>query len=450
MHHFDARTDEIARLCFDYAIARLRMDPVPLDHPATLAELRAAAGSTITAAGRPATEVMRTFAEVLAPACISSDSDRFLAFIPVAPTKASQLFDVVVSASAVAGVSWLEASGAVYAENEALRWIADLADLPPGAGGCFVSGGSAGNLSALVAARDAMATRRGSRPPRWRVALGDQAHSSLANTMKIMDVDPLVIPSRGDDRLDGRDVRTALDRDDDPESLCAVVATAGTTNAGIVDDLAGIAAVARERGLWVHVDGAYGLAALAAPSVRDRFAGIEQADSLVVDPHKWLFAPLDCAALLYRDPELARHAHTQVAAYLDPIQSRDEWNPSDYAYHLTRRARGLPFWFSLAVHGTDAYSDAVERTLAIARAAARRIDAAPHLELVTAPELSVVLWRRRGWDAADYAAWSERLLRDGRAFVTPTTWHGETVARAVFLHPDAPPTVVDDLVESMR
>jgi glutamate/tyrosine decarboxylase-like PLP-dependent enzyme len=393
---------------------------------------------------------MRTFAEILAPACVSSDSDRFLAFIPAAPTKASQLFDVVVSASAVVGVSWLEASGAVYAENEALRWIADLAGLPAAAGGCFVSGGSAGNLSALVAARDAATTRRGSRPARWRVALGDQAHSSLTSTLRIMDVDPLVVPSRGDDRLDGDDVRAALSADPDPSTVFALVATAGTTNAGIVDDLAGIAAVARERDLWLHVDGAYGLAGLAAPSVRDRFAGIEHADSLVVDPHKWLFAPFDCAALLYRDPELARHAHAQHAAYLDPIQDRDEWNPSDYAYHLTRRVRGLPLWFSLAVHGTDAYAAAVERTVSIAREAAARIDAAPHLELVRAPELTVVLWRRTGWDAADYGAWSARMLRDQRAFVMPTTWHGETVARAVFLHPDCPPTVAQDLVDSMR
>ena len=206
-------------------------------------------------------------------------------------------------------------------------------------------------------------------------------------------------------------MRAALDADPDPDSVFAIVGTGGTTNTGRIDDLAGIADVARERDLWFHVDGAYGLAALAAPSVRDRFGGIEHADSLVVDPHKWLFAPFDCAALLYRDPELARRAHTQHAAYLDAIQDRDEWNPSDYAYHLTRRARGLPFWFSLAVNGTDAYRAAIERTLEIARDAADRIDAAPHLELVQRPELGVVLWRRPGWSTPDYTAWSSRLLR---------------------------------------
>ncbi len=448
MHHFDARTEDIARICFDYAIERLRMDPVPLDQPRSPQELTALVGSTITREGRPPEEVMALFADVLAPACISSDSPRFLAFIPAAPTKASQLFDVVVSASAIVGESWLEAGGAVYAENQALRWLADLAGLPDGAGGTFVSGGSAANLSAIVTAREAAAARRPDRPARWRVAVADQAHSSLASTLRIMDALPLVVPT-DDDRLTGPALRAALDADGDPGSLFAVAATAGTTNAGRIDDLAGIAAVAREHDLWLHVDGAYGLAALAAPSVRDRFAGIELADSLVVDPHKWLFAPFDCAALLYREPEHARRAHSQRAAYLEPIHAGTEWNPSDYAYQLTRRVRGLPFWFSLAVHGTDAYTVAVERTLAIARDAAARIAAAPHLELVMDPELTVVLWRRIGWTPADYDAWSARMLADERAFVVPTTWHGETVARAVFLHPDCPPEVVDDVVASM-
>ena len=139
-----------------------------------------------------------------------------------------------------------------------------------------------------------------------------------------------------------------------------------------------------------------------------------------------------------------------IRAYLDAIESRDEWNPSDYAYHLTRRARGLPFWFSLAVHGTNAYTIAIERTLAIARDAAERVDAAPHVELVRMPELGVVLWRRPGWSPADYEAWSHRLLAEQRAFIMPTTWRGETVARAVFLNPECPPEIVDDIIASMQ
>ncbi len=448
MHRFDAATDEIARLCFEYATERLRMDPVPLDHPRSLAELTAAVGTTITASGHDPTTVVGWFRDVLAPACISADSPAFLSFIPVAPTKASQLFDVVVSSSAICASDWLEGAGAIYAENQALRWVADLAGMPADAGGVFVSGGSAGNLSALVAARATAAEKR-TRPTRWRVALADQAHSSLVNTLRIMDVDSLTVPTGPGDRLTGPALRAALDADPDADSIFAVVATAGTTNTGTVDDLAAVVAVAHERGVWVHVDGAYGLAGLAAPSIRDLFAGIESADSFVVDPHKWLFAPFDCAALVYRDPETARHVHAQMAPYLDSMRATEEWNPADYAYHLTRRARGLPFWFSLAVHGTDAYRDAVEKTLEIARDAAQRIDAAPHLELLRDPELTVVLWRRAGWTRDQYYAWSDAMLRDQRAFVMPTTLHGETILRAVYLNPETPSSVTDDIIASL-
>jgi glutamate/tyrosine decarboxylase-like PLP-dependent enzyme len=187
--------------------------------------------------------------------------------------------------------------------------------------------------------------------------------------------------------------------------------------------------------VWLHVDGAYGGAALAASSVRPLFNGIERADSFIVDPHKWLFAPFDACALLYRDPTLARAAHTQHAAYLESLNLRGEWNPSDYAHHLTRRARGLPLWFSLATSGTDAYRDAVESVLSLAREAADEIRKTPGLELLNEPDLTVLLFRRDGWSSDDYEAWWRKLLDDQIAFVQPTTWRGEKVARLCFVNP---------------
>ena len=223
-------------------------------------------------------------------------------------------------------------------------------------------------------------------------------------------MDPLVVHT-SDHRLTGAALRAAIEADGHPETLATVVATAGTTNAGIVDDLAGAAEVAREHGLWFHVDGAYGGAGLFAPSVRRSYDGIEHADSFVVDPHKWLFAPFDCAALLYRDPALARAVHTQDASYLDVIHDKPtEWNPTDYAYHLTRRARGLPLWFSLSVYGVRAYTEAIETAIQLAREAAVEISSRSYLELVREPSLGIVLFRRPGWAAADYTAWADRLL----------------------------------------
>ena len=446
MHRYDERTARIADAVFAYMRDRLALDPVPLDHGAT-GDLVARAPNLITAAGNDPLDVLALYSDVLAPAVISCDSPRFLAFIPAAPTKAALLFDMIVSCASISGISWIEAAGAVHAENQTLRFLSDLAGMPAGAGGVFVSGGSAANLSALVVAREhARANRDKNDTRRLRFAVSDQTHSSVGNTMRIIDVDAFGVPAVND-HLTGSALAAALDADSDPGSVCAVVATAGTTNAGLLDDLAGIARVCRERGIWMHVDAAYGGAALLAPSVRDRFAGIEHADSLVIDPHKWLYAPFDCAALLYRDPAFARRVHTQDASYLDVIHDEaDGWNPTDYAYHLTRRARGLPLWFSLAVNGSDAYRDAIERVLAVARTTAEHIRATPQLELVREPELSVVLFRRKGWTAADYDAWSARLLEEQIAFVTPTRWHGEPVARLAFLHPETTVEIVDEIL----
>ena len=143
---------------------------------------------------------------------------------------------------------------------------------------------------------------------------------------------------------------------------------------------------------------------------------------------------------------VARAAHTQHAEYLDVLHAGDgheeEWNPSDFAHHLSRRARGLPFWFSLATYGTVAYSEAVEATLTLTREAADLIRVTDQLELIMEPELSVVLFRRSGWSAAQYHAWSNGMLAAGDAFVVPTTWAGETVLRICIVNPR---TTIDDI-----
>jgi glutamate/tyrosine decarboxylase-like PLP-dependent enzyme len=442
-------TDEIGALAeaiVAYARHRFELDPVPLDGPRTPDELTALAGRTITEDGIGGPEALRVFEEVLSRACISVDHPRFLSFIPAAPTEAAMLFDLVVGASSIYAGSWLEGAGAVYAENQALRWLADLAGLPPAAGGVFVQGGTLGNLSALVAARHA-ARERGALTGRAKLATTAGAHSSIAAAARVMDVDVVEVEPDPEGRLRGAALAAALDLAG--AGVFAVIATAGTTNLGIVDRLDEVADVCADRGLWLHVDGAYGGAALAAPSTRARFAGIERADSFIVDPHKWLFAPFDSCALLYRDPEVARRAHTQEAGYLEPLQQDGSWNPSDYAINLSRRARGLPFWFSLATHGTRAYSEAIEQTLAVARFAASEIRRRQSLELLHEPDLSVVVFRRSGWTTADYYDWSDRLMRANFAFVTPSTHGGETVARFAIVNPRTTEGDISAILDTM-
>ncbi|WP_282205500.1 pyridoxal phosphate-dependent decarboxylase family protein [Kitasatospora fiedleri] len=443
--------NELVDLVFDYMRERLQYDPVPLDHPGDGTHLRQALAGLLNDHGNDPADVLKLYDHELSRAVISADSPRYLSFIPCAPTKAALLFDMVVSCASLQGISWLEAAGAIAAENQVLRLIADRAGLPASAGGTFVSGGSAGNLSALVVARDTARRRLGVGPEaRLRIAVADQVHSSVKNTFNIIGVEAFPVPAV-DRRLTGPALRAALAADPHPETVIAVVGTGGTTNEGIVDDLAGIAEVAREHGLWFHVDGAYGGAGLFAPSVRARYDGIEHADSFVVDPHKWLFAPFDCAALLYREPRLARAVHTQDASYLDVLHTEgDEWNPTDYAYHLTRRARGLPLWFSLAVHGVQAYTDAIEAGLRLARDTARLIRDSAHLELLHDPQLSAVCFRRKGWTHDDYYRWSRQLLADQVGFVTPTGWDGETVARFAFLHPGTTMEMVEEILATME
>jgi len=443
----EAMTDLIVAYCRE----RLSMDPVALDFGGLARGLADELTGLMRPEGNTAADVLALFEDKLATAIVSVDSPRFLSFIPAAPTKAALLFDMVVSCSSLHGTSWLEAAGVVVAENQALRVLADVAGFPDSAGGCFVAGGSAGNLSALLVARDTAAHRRGDNgPDRPLIAVSEDAHSSVGKALHVIGVEAFIVPTI-DHRLTGETLRAALHDDPRADDVIAVVATSGTTNAGIVDDLAGVADVAEERSWWFHIDGAYGGAALFAPSARSKFTGFERADSFIVDPHKWLFAPFDCAALIYRHPNLAKAVHTQDASYLDVLHSEnpEEWNPSDYAYHLTRRARGLPLWFSMAVNGLTAYRDAVEAGLAIAQTAADMIDDSPVVELVRRPELSVVLFRRPGWSKLDYETWSARLLTNQTGFVTPTTWEGETVARFAFLHPNTTPAMVQEILDTM-
>jgi aromatic-L-amino-acid decarboxylase len=452
MHSVDPATEQMIRSVLAYAEERLRLDPVPLDGgPRDPAELGAALQGMLNDRGNDPDQVLGVYAATLAPAVISADSPRYLGFIPAAPTKAALLFDMLVSCASIQGISWLEAAGAIQAENQVLRLIADRAGLPATAGGCFVSGGSAGNLSALVVAREVAKRNAGPAAAgrRWRAAVGTDAHSSIISTLRILEMDALTVRT-DDHQLTGDALRAAIEADGDPSSVAAVVATSGTTNAGIIDDLAGVAAVAKTRNLWFHVDGAYGGAGLFAPSVRRAYDGIENADSFIVDPHKWLFAPFDCAALIYRDPSLARSVHKQDASYLDVIHDDPaEWNPADYAYHLTRRARGLPLWFSLAVHGIAAYADAIEAAIGLARQAAAEIRSRDYLELIREPDLSVVLFRRRGWSGEEYTRWADQLLSDQVAYMPPSAWEGETVARFAFLHPHTPMDLVRRILDRM-
>jgi len=233
--------------------------------------------------------------------------------------------------------------------------------------------------------------------------------------------------------------------------IFAVVATAGTTNLGVIDDINGISDFAKKNKIWLHVDGAYGGAGLLSDNVKDLFNGVENADSFIVDPHKWLFAPLDCAAVIYRDKSLAAEVHAQKASYLDILHDDEEGdNPSDYAFHLSRRARGLPLWFSLSVYGVEAYRNAVESSLNIASYTSGVIKKSSHLSLLIEPTLSIVAFERIGWDWSDYKSWSKKQLKKQICFVVPSSVRGSPVLRFAFVNPGTTEAIVDEILSSLE
>lgn len=391
---------------------------------------------------------MKLFGDVLAPATISIDHPNYLSFIPAAPTEAASLFDLVVSASSIYGGSWTEGAGAVFAENQVLSFLAKECGLPETSGGVFVQGGTLGNLSALVVARDVAERKHGKQ--NWALIASEESHSSLKAVAKVMGVE-VVKAAAPSGSLKKPELLAAI-KEAQAEGLkiFAIVGTAGTTNFGIVDDLAAIAEVAKELDVWFHVDGAYGLAGILSPNHKPLYAGIEHADSFIVDPHKWLFAPFDACALVYREPALARAAHTQHGEYLETLNEKDEFNPSDHAFNLTRRVRGLPLWFSMATHGVARYREAVEQNIKLAHQIAAEIERRAYLKLVRQPQLSVVVFERVGWEKVDYDQWSEKLLNTGFAFVVPSSHKGKVNTRFAIVNPTTNYEDLKKILDSME
>lgn len=453
MHKSSDETRALREKIFEYVRVRMDYDPIPLDSPKSEAELFEQAGFTLTEQGLGGDKALQLFEEVLAPATISTDHPGFVSFIPNAATEAASLFDLVVSASSIYGGSWMEGAGAVFAENQVLTWFAGEVGLPEGSGGVFVQGGTIGNLSALVTARqahrqkleDAGVNYQG----RMSFIASKEAHSSLKAAAKVMDVDIVLASPDASGKLMADQVEIAV-RSQPEHSVFAIVATGGTTNFGIVDDLRGIGELANSLGIWFHIDGAYGLAGILSPKHKKLFDGSALADSFIVDPHKWLFAPFDACCLVYAKPEIARATHTQHGEYLETLTESGLWNPADYSFGLTRRTRGLPLWFSLATHGIKQYRDAIEYNIDVAYQIADVIRSMDHVELVREPELSVVVFERKGWDLDDYNAWSEKLLKDEIGFVVPSSHQGKPNTRFAIVNPLTTVELLTEILESMR
>jgi glutamate/tyrosine decarboxylase-like PLP-dependent enzyme len=456
MHKIDIELIEMTLDVMKYVIGRVSATEHQIGKPKKEEDLKKAVGETITSAGVGGEYAFNLWKEHLANANVPVDHPRNLAFVPAAPSRAAIMFDLITSASSIHGAYWMEGAGGIFCENEAMRWMVSLTGMPEGAFGVFTSGGTAANLSAIVTAREHWRENPKYQREKGLIITSSGAHSSIKAMAKVADVDIILVES--EERLTKEALQKTIDNLTPHQRTClfAVVATGGTTNAGIIDDLDSVATICEAEKLWFHVDAAYGGGALLADSVRHLFHGIEKADSITIDPHKWMFSPYDCGAVIYKEPELAKKAHSQQGSYLEIFKDEGAhgFNPSDYQIQLTRRVRGLPLWFSLATHGTDCYKEAVERGLELAQIAGQMIEKHPDLELVREPSLSCVLYRRKGWQPQDYTNWTYENHRKGFALVTPTKWKNgdtfETVSRFCFINPDTTERDIEMILETME
>jgi aromatic-L-amino-acid decarboxylase len=362
------------------------------------------------------------------------DHPRFFARIGSPSNPVSVLADLIGAGHNVFAGSWTGGAGASAVELATLDWLRDWMGMPETTEGVLVSGGSVGTLTALAAAaHDRVADR-----DQATAYVSEHTHAATTKAWRILGFNPAnlrVLRADPDHRLQPAAIEAALriDREAGLEPF-TVVGSAGTTSTGSVDPLADLAELARREGLWFHVDGAYGAPARLTPRGKDLLTGIERADSLVLDPHKWLFQPYEIGAVLVRRPELLQHAFTLEAHYLrDTHGGVVEFR--ERGPQLTRGARALKLWLSLRVFGLDAFKDAIARGIALAEYAESLLDADPAWEVVSPATLAIVCFRRAGHSDEQTDALVRAAVEDGYAAPSTTVLHGRTVARLCTINP---------------
>ncbi len=425
----------------DLLVDRLSDPTIPALRRAAPAEMAERIAGPPPAAPQEFGAVLERLERDVLPYMNRADHPRFFAFIPSCQTFPGALGDFIASALNVYVGSWMEAAGPSQVELTVIDWFKDWLGFPAHASGLLLSGGSAANMTALACARESLI---GAMSDRVVAYVSDQAHSSLARAARLLGFRPdqlRVLPADNELKLPPRALAHAIEADvaGGRAPLFASV-SGGATNTGAIDPLNELADVCRDHGVWLHVDAAYGGFATLTERGKRALAGIERADSIALDPHKWLYQPMECGALLVREGQLLRRAFEIVPDYLKDAQvAEGEVNFSDMGLQLTRGWRALKVWLSIQTLGLDAFQQAIENALDLAAFAQRRIEATPELELMSPAQLGIVCFRRRfdgdeDAQAALNAALVARLEATGDAFVSSTRLHGAYAIRLCALN----------------
>ncbi len=439
----------------DMLVQRLSDASIPPLRRATPSEMRERLAGPPPAAGQDYDAILERLDRDVLPFMSRGDHPGFLAFVPFCGTWPGALGDFIASACNIYAGSWMESAGPTQLELEVLGWFKDWIGYPPEAGGVLVGGGSAANMTALACAREAIAGQMAGDLVGY---VSDQAHSSLGRAARVLGFGPeqlRVLPSDAQFRIDPRVLAAAMDADVRAgRRPIFVSATAGTTNTGAIDPLLAISELCRQRGVWLHVDAAYGGFATLTQRGREALRGIELADSVTLDPHKWLYQPYECGALLVRDDHKLRTAFQMTPDYLQDSFAIDEVNLSDRGVQLTRSSRALKVWISLQYFGLDAFAAAIDRSLDLAARVVERVRDSDVLELMAPPSLGVVCFRRHFPGAADAdeedghnAGLVVACERSGLGLVSSTMLRGRYSLRVCVLNHTTAASDIDRLMD---
>jgi glutamate/tyrosine decarboxylase-like PLP-dependent enzyme len=444
---------EIGYRTVDLLIDQLTDPAIPAMRRGAGTELRRRLSAPPSAAPRRWDELLDLLErDVLAPMSRLSHPGYF-AFIPASSTFPGALGDLIASALDIDAGSWMSAAGPSQLELVVLDWFKAWIGYPDEAAGILVSGGSAANITALACAREALV---GAMSDRVVAYVGDQTHSSIARAARLLGFRPdqvRVLPTDDSHRLRLDALIGAIDADRQAGLRPLIVAAnAGGTNTGAVDRLGDLAEICRQRGLWLHVDAAYGGFAALSERGRAQLAGIELADSVTLDPHKWLYQPIECGSLLVREGHLLREAFTINPDYLADYKG-EEVNFSDLGLQLTRTSRALKVWLSINYFGLDAFRQAIDRAIDLAHSAERQVRDSPSLELISPASLGIICFRRSFEDAKDEEAITRlnvELVRQfeatGQGLVSSTRLDGRYAIRLCVMNHTSGPEHVRDVL----
>jgi aromatic-L-amino-acid/L-tryptophan decarboxylase len=433
----------------------------------TSSALRALLDEPLPRQGTDFSGLLATFERTLLPNSRHNAHPRFFGYVASPGAPVAAMGDVLVSALNSNVTSWRSAPAPTELEHITIRWLAEILGYPSSAAGLFVSGGSMANFAGLAAARSARAgcdvTRSGVAQvgKAMRVYVSSEGHSSIAKAAGLLGIGTENVRLVNIDeryRLDVADLERSIGEDRAAGHLpICVIANAGAVATGAFDPIGEIAAVARKHDLWLHVDGAYGGFSALAPSARPHFREIHLADSVALDPHKWLYGNMGCGAILYKDAGAARAAFAHQAEYtrvlgLEHDEAFAFW---DYGPELSRPFRAFTVWLVLKYAGIDCLAGAVESNLACARHAGQVIRESPDLELLAPVELSIFCFRYRpAGFSGNLDALNERLLielqRMGSSYLSNARLRGRFALRGCVLNYRTTPADIDRMFEDVR